>query len=155
MISAFEDPAIGFVGGRALRFDPNDREIAIKADTEPERYEPRTFIRTGQLHGANMAFRRSVLEKIGGFDELLGAGTLFPAEDVAAFSDALWAGVAGACPRTLLFFTTMAETTRSSMTRSLRLTIMAAAPTMRGSSAARIQDEQQSGQCYGLSLKKL
>ena len=43
--------------------------------------------------GANMAFRRTALEKIGGFDVALGAGT--PArggEDLAALISVLWAG---------------------------------------------------------------
>jgi glycosyltransferase involved in cell wall biosynthesis len=43
--------------------------------------------------GANMAFRRSALEEIGGFDVALGTGT--PArggEDLAAIIDVLWAG---------------------------------------------------------------
>jgi len=42
-----------------------------------------------------MAFRRSVLELIGGFDERLGAGTRFPCEDIDAVASALWAGIPG------------------------------------------------------------
>jgi hypothetical protein len=43
--------------------------------------------------GANMAFRRAAVERIGGFDYALGAGS--PAkggEDLAAFVDVLWTG---------------------------------------------------------------
>lgn len=43
--------------------------------------------------GGNMAFTRSALERIGGFDRALGAGTpTCGAEDTAAFSDVMLAG---------------------------------------------------------------
>lgn len=43
-----------------------------------------------------MAFRRTVLDRIGGFDECLGAGTPFACEDIDAVASASWAGIAGA-----------------------------------------------------------
>lgn len=47
-------------------------------------------------HGANMAWRRSALERIGGFDEALGPGAVFRgAEDHDAFERALWLGCRG------------------------------------------------------------
>jgi cellulose synthase/poly-beta-1,6-N-acetylglucosamine synthase-like glycosyltransferase len=43
--------------------------------------------------GANMAFRRSVIERVGGFDVTLGVGTSSRGgEDLAALIDVLWAG---------------------------------------------------------------
>jgi hypothetical protein len=43
--------------------------------------------------GANMAFRKSVLERIGGFDCTLGVGTPAPGgEDLVALIDILWSG---------------------------------------------------------------
>ncbi len=43
--------------------------------------------------GGNMAFRREALERIGGFDCALGAGTVtHGAEDTAAISEVLWLG---------------------------------------------------------------
>jgi GT2 family glycosyltransferase len=43
--------------------------------------------------GVNMAFRREVLEEVGGFDPALGAGTLTKGcEDTAAFADVLLSG---------------------------------------------------------------
>jgi hypothetical protein len=43
--------------------------------------------------GANMAFRKSVLERIGGFDCTLGVGTPAPGgEDLVAMIDILWSG---------------------------------------------------------------
>jgi GT2 family glycosyltransferase len=49
----------------------------------------------GHVQGANMAFRRDVLQAIGGFDPLLGAGTPFPCEDLDAASRASQAGWKG------------------------------------------------------------
>jgi GT2 family glycosyltransferase len=42
-----------------------------------------------------MAFRREVLDEIGGFDPLFGAGSLFPAEDLDAASRASAVGWKG------------------------------------------------------------
>ena len=41
-----------------------------------------------------MAFRRCVLEQIGGFDDRVGPGTRFSGDDVVAVAKALWHGVA-------------------------------------------------------------
>lgn len=47
-------------------------------------------------HGANMATRRSVLAKVGGFDDLLGAGSSFPgAEDYDFFDRVFDLGMTG------------------------------------------------------------
>jgi GT2 family glycosyltransferase len=51
-----------------------------------------------------MAFRRAMLDQIGGFDERLGAGTSFPSEDIDAAAAVLWAGVPGAyAPRPVVY----------------------------------------------------
>lgn len=43
--------------------------------------------------GANMSFRRSTLDRIGGFDVILGVGTPAPGgEDLVALVDTLWSG---------------------------------------------------------------
>ena len=42
---------------------------------------PRSFIQPGWIIGANMIFRREVLEAIEGFDPDLGPGTPFIADD--------------------------------------------------------------------------
>src|SRR6185312_4972124 len=59
-------------------------------------FAPRTFLPAGTVHSANMAFRRTVLTRIGGFDPDFGAGTRFPAEDIVAAATAVWSGIAGA-----------------------------------------------------------
>lgn len=96
LVGAFADPTVGYAGGRILLHDPEDAPVTIMESTEPKRFPPRSFLRTGQFQGANMAFRRGPLEEVGGFDVLFGAGSHFPAEDIdalAAVSLAGWAGV--------------------------------------------------------------
>jgi GT2 family glycosyltransferase len=98
MISAFQtNREIGFVGGRVLLYDPSDLRITIQEKQDYCVLRPRTFFTPGTIHGANMAFRKAVLSRIGGFDERLGAGTSIGCgEDTDAVASALWAGIAGA-----------------------------------------------------------
>jgi GT2 family glycosyltransferase len=58
---------------------------------------PHRFINAGVIHGANMAFRRRVIELIGPFDVYLGAGApLLAGEDVDYIQRASAAGFTGA-----------------------------------------------------------
>src|SRR5690606_5683261 len=95
IVAAFSDPCIGFLGGRLELFDPGDYPISIQPSKKPRRFAPGQFVPAGLVQGANMAFRRRVLESIDGFDELLGAGTAFPAEDIDAVCRASLAGWGG------------------------------------------------------------
>ena len=93
VVAAFaERPAAGCIGGRILLFDPSDAEVTIDTREAPVRLEPRRFLPAGSLHGANLCFRRSTLEQIGGVDPELGAGTPFPCEDIDAVAATLWLG---------------------------------------------------------------
>ena len=105
MITVFSESAeLGFVGGRILLFDHTDLPMTIQVKDELLRLLPYTFIPAGTIQGANIAFRRSTLECIGGFDETLGAGTPFPCEDIDAVAAALWTGIPGAYdPRPTVF----------------------------------------------------
>ena len=96
MVGCFADPAIGFIGGRVRLGDPGDFPIAIKDLDRRFEIEPKSFIRAGLLPGANMAFRRTVLEGISGFDDSFGAGTPFACEDVDAIARASASGWRGA-----------------------------------------------------------
>lgn len=83
ILNVFEDPEIGFMGGRVLLYDPGDARVTIREGTEVLEIPPRSFVPAGLIHGANMAFRRKVIEQIGGFDPLFGVGGCFgSAEDV-------------------------------------------------------------------------
>lgn len=95
-IAVFENhPQIGFCGGRIMLHDPRDCRVTIDERDTPAMFEPYKFATAGMMHGANMAFRRSVLQKIGGIDPMFGAGTPFPCEDIDAMASALWAGYPG------------------------------------------------------------
>jgi cellulose synthase/poly-beta-1,6-N-acetylglucosamine synthase-like glycosyltransferase len=72
--SSFEDPALGFVTGRILLHDPADARMTIKESTIPITFPARSFIGSGEVSGANMAFRREVLLDLGGFDPVFGPG---------------------------------------------------------------------------------
>ena len=71
----FDNPNIGFFGGRVILHDPEDYPVTIQLKKEKELLPPGTFIKPGLIHGANMGFRKKVFKTIGGFNELLGAGT--------------------------------------------------------------------------------
>jgi cellulose synthase/poly-beta-1,6-N-acetylglucosamine synthase-like glycosyltransferase len=96
IVTAFREPAYGFIGGRVLLHDPSDAPETIKEDEEPAEIDPYSIVLPGFIHGANMAFRRPVWESIGGFDPMLGSGTRFVADDVDFLSRACSAGWAGA-----------------------------------------------------------
>jgi hypothetical protein len=81
---AFADHSVGYITGRILLHDPTDERMTINESTKPLTFPAGSFIRSGAISGANLAFRRSVLVEIGGFDPLFGTGSLFSAEDLDA-----------------------------------------------------------------------
>jgi len=85
-------PEIGCVGGRIMLFDPLDAPVTIDERDTPHQIEPFQFVNAGEIQGANLSFRRAVLDHIGGFDTQLGAGTRFPCEDIDAAAAAVWRG---------------------------------------------------------------
>lgn len=83
---AFDDPRIGFTTGKVVPWTRANRAREFSFGLDP----------VVMGHGANMAFRRSALEGIGGFDEALGAGgRLHSAEDHDAFWRVLQQGWRG------------------------------------------------------------
>jgi glycosyltransferase involved in cell wall biosynthesis len=81
--SAFDDPSVGYIGGRIMLHDPADYPITINESVTPRTFPARSFVCAGCIEGANMAFRRRVLLDIEGFDPLFGPGALFPAAEEA------------------------------------------------------------------------
>lgn len=95
-VAVFErHPEIGFAGGRILLHDPSDYPVTIDERDVAVDIAPSRFTPPGVLQGANMAFRRSTLEAVGGFDTAFGAGTPFPCEDIDTVAACVWAGIGG------------------------------------------------------------
>lgn len=96
ILDRFEkDDRLGFLGGSVLPHDPGDAPVTILTTRESLTILPGAFVTPGVLIGANLAFRREVLEAIGGFDVTFGHGAGFPAEDVDAAARASAAGWRG------------------------------------------------------------
>ena len=91
-IAAFDDSRVGFASGRVRLFDPADAPVTVNESLVPLRFAARRFLPAGAVKGANLAFRRDVLDAIGAFDPLFGSGSLFPAEDADAAMRASLAG---------------------------------------------------------------
>jgi glycosyltransferase involved in cell wall biosynthesis len=104
ILRAFEDERIGYVTGRVELYDQSDADTTVNRSRTPTRYPSHGYIYTDSVVGANLAFRRSVLEQIGGFDECMGAGRMFPAEDVDAAGRAASAGWDGAYSPEILVY---------------------------------------------------
>jgi hypothetical protein len=94
---AFADSGVGYVGGRITLFESTDDPVTTKDSRVSEIIPARTVVRAGLIHGANMCIRREVIETIGAFDPLLGAGVpLRSGEDadlLARASSAGWIGL--------------------------------------------------------------
>jgi glycosyltransferase involved in cell wall biosynthesis len=97
LLACFREAELGYLGGRVLLFDPRDARVTIQESRLRVDIAPRSFLRTGLVHGANMAVCRDALERSGGFDERFGAGTaLYCAEDVDLLARASALGYRGA-----------------------------------------------------------
>ena len=95
VVDAFAKSDRSFIGGRILLHDADDHPITIRTDDRPIAIPPSSIVPSGLVQGANMAFRREVLDTIGGFDDALGPGTPFCNDDVDAVARASAAGFAG------------------------------------------------------------
>ncbi|MGL4543290.1 MAG: glycosyltransferase family 2 protein, partial [Polymorphobacter sp.] len=91
-IAAFGDASVGFASGRVRLFDPADFPVTINESCTPLRFPARRFLPAGAVKGANLAFRRSVIDAIGPFDPLFGSGAWFASEDADAAMRASLAG---------------------------------------------------------------
>jgi cellulose synthase/poly-beta-1,6-N-acetylglucosamine synthase-like glycosyltransferase len=101
--SAFVDSSVGYITGRIMLHDPTDYAMTINESTQPLQFPGGQYLRPGAVMGANMAFRRSVLLDIGGFDPMFGPGTPYVVEDhdVAVRAGAMgWNGLY--CPEVVV-----------------------------------------------------
>ncbi|WP_313539845.1 glycosyltransferase [Sphingomonas sp.] len=72
------------IGGRILLGNPADLPVTIKLEDHPMEADPLAFP-GGFVMGANLAFTRCVLNRIGSFDERFGAGAPFVAAEDTDF----------------------------------------------------------------------
>ncbi|HSB95824.1 MAG TPA: glycosyltransferase family A protein [Spongiibacteraceae bacterium] len=85
-----------YFGGRVTLFDPLDAPITIKTDAQMFKIPAASHIAAGIIHGANFNFKKSVLERLGGFDVRFGAGApLVSGEDMDIIARASAAGFFG------------------------------------------------------------
>ncbi|MGA9007263.1 MAG: glycosyltransferase [Xanthobacteraceae bacterium] len=83
--------------GQILPYDTeDDSRVSALTIEKVSIVLPFTVISPGTVQGANMFFHRSIFEKIGGFNERMGAGTPFPCEDIEMAARASLAGYFGA-----------------------------------------------------------
>jgi GT2 family glycosyltransferase len=94
-VEVFDDPEVSYGGGRIQLHDPQDYPITIRTNRLPDPVPPHAYVLAGLMQGANMAFRRSLLERLGGFDPGVGPGTPFNCEDVHTQARASAAGARG------------------------------------------------------------
>lgn len=86
---------LGFIGGRVELFDKRDLPITIQTSRQLKVYNQNTIVKPGQIHGANFAFYKHVIEEVGSFDPLFGSGARFPCEDIDLMANCLAAGYIG------------------------------------------------------------
>ncbi|PTR12053.1 glycosyltransferase family 2 protein [Cereibacter azotoformans] len=95
VLAAFADhPEAGCIGGRIRLHDPSHARVTIDERDAVAVVPPRRLVETGSFHGANLSVRRTALERAGGFDPALGAGTPFPCEDIDLVARCVWSGQA-------------------------------------------------------------
>jgi len=96
VVAAFEKHNADYLGGRVLLFDPDDAPVTIALSEDLFVQQPFTYVASGRIHGANLCFRRSVLERLGGFDVFFGAGAALRAgEDTDMMMRATGSGCLG------------------------------------------------------------
>jgi len=96
LLDVFASSDVDYCGGRVLLHDPTDLPITIKTSNTPEFFPANSFIPTGAIHGANMAFRRRVVQAVGPFDVMFGPGAVtLAAEDSDYLLRASFCGFTG------------------------------------------------------------
>lgn len=73
---------LGFVAGRVELYDPTALPITILTSTQERFFAAKKRLRAGEVISANMGIRRNALMSVNGWDEMFGAGTDFPCEDL-------------------------------------------------------------------------
>ena len=96
-LSPSTENVVLYGSGQIVPFDTEDDDrIATLVIDKVAIIPPFSVVRPGTVQGANMFFHRSIFEKIGVFNERMGAGTPFACEDIEMAARASLAGYFGA-----------------------------------------------------------
>lgn len=87
------NPDVTLIGGRVDLYTPEDRAITIRPIDERVRYTSTIQI-YAHIIGCNMAFRRVLVDRIGGFDPALGGTGGLTADDIDFIYRAMRSGAA-------------------------------------------------------------
>ena len=96
LIGLFQSNRFQYCGGRILRLDLSDSLYACDESEAMKVFPPCTVLEPGEIQGANMVFQKKVVQNIGPFDPMFGAGTAFRCEDIDYCVRASLAGFTGA-----------------------------------------------------------
>jgi GT2 family glycosyltransferase len=75
------NPDVAVIGGRVELYTPEDQPVSIRTLAERVRYTSAEQI-YGLIMGANLAVRRGIVERIGGFDPAFGGSRGVVADDI-------------------------------------------------------------------------
>ncbi|KOR33448.1 hypothetical protein TI05_00960 [Achromatium sp. WMS3] len=92
----FDKERYQFCGGRLLLWDESDAMASVNYHNEFFLIPAGSFIAAGTIQGANMVIHRDIIDKVGGFNPNLGAGTQLRCEDIELLGRALMNGFTGA-----------------------------------------------------------
>lgn len=93
--AVLRDPNLQYAGGRLLLYDHRDWPITVQERTAQLLLEPYCIVSSGLLQSACLAVKTAALERVGGFDPYLGAGTQFFCEDLDLVNRLAFAGFRG------------------------------------------------------------
>jgi glycosyltransferase involved in cell wall biosynthesis len=102
--NVFDSEEFYFCGGRILPHDLGDATYGCNFHNTFRLHLAHRALDTGVFQGCNLVIHRKVFDRIGEFDESLGAGTPFRSEDVDFCAKAIFAGFAGAHVPELVVF---------------------------------------------------
>ena len=96
LLHHFDKKRYQFCGGRILLWDETDAMASVNYHHEFFLIPAGSFLPAGTIQGANMVIHRDVIEKVGGFNAQMGAGTKLRCEDIELLGRACMNGFSGA-----------------------------------------------------------
>lgn len=96
LATLWDGQSFQYGGGQILMYDESlDPRVARMVITRRQEIPPNRILAAGSIQGANMFFGREVFERVGLFNENMGAGTPFACEDIEMATRASMRGLRG------------------------------------------------------------